>query len=78
MTEEKQESKSKIATTSNFRKTLLVILAVFLTFAGPTYVVYALLNALEIDYIISMVFGFALFVVGALLIWYLIKNKIVS
>jgi hypothetical protein len=82
MTEKKQKSKSRISIrldlSSKFWKTFIVILAVFLTFAGPTYIVYALLNVLKMDYVVSMVSGFALFIVGLVLIWYLIKRKIIS
>jgi len=80
MTEEKQKGgiSAKFNLTSRFRKTFLIVLAAFLTFAGPTYVVYVLLDVLEIDYAVSMVSGFALFIAGLVLIWYLIKNKIIS
>jgi capsule polysaccharide export protein KpsE/RkpR len=82
MTEKKQKSKSRISIrldlSSKFWKTFLIVLAVFLTFAGPTYIVYALLNVLKIDYIVSMAYGFALFIVGVVFIWYLIKNKVIS
>jgi divalent metal cation (Fe/Co/Zn/Cd) transporter len=40
------------------------------------YVVF--LRILNIDYIVSMVSGLALFVVGLGLLWYLIKRKIIS
>ncbi|MDH5793735.1 MAG: hypothetical protein OEZ18_04130 [Candidatus Bathyarchaeota archaeon] len=82
MTEKKQKSKSRISIrldlSSKFWKTFLIVLAVFLTFAGPTYIVYALLNVLKINYIVSMASGFALFIAGVVLIWYLIKNKVIS
>jgi len=82
MNEKKQKSKSRISIrldlSSKFWKTFLVVLAVFLTFAGPTYVVYALLNVLKMNYFVSMISGFALFIAGLVLIWYLIKNKVIS
>lgn len=80
MAEEKQESKTveKIGSDSKLMKTFLVILAAFLTFAGPTFVVYALLNMLKMDYTISMASGFILFIVGLILIWYLIRKQTVS
>jgi len=82
MTEKKQKSKSRISIrldlSSKFWKTFIVILAVFLTFAGPTYIVYALLNVLKMNYAVSMASGFALFIVGLVLIWYLIKRKVIS
>jgi hypothetical protein len=54
------------------------VLAVFLTFAGPTYIVYLFLNVLEMDYIVSMVCGFALFAVGLVLVLWLTKKKAIS
>jgi len=82
MNEEKQKNKSRISIgldlSSNFWKIFLVVLAVFLTFAGPTYVVYALLHVLKMDYFVSMASGFALFIVGLVLLWYLIKRKVIS
>lgn len=80
MAEEKQESKTveKIGSDSKLMKTFLVILAAFLTFAGPTFIVYALLNMLKMDYTISMASGFILFIVGLILIWCLIRKQTVS
>jgi hypothetical protein len=82
MNEQKQESKSRnpvrLDLSSKFWKTFLIVLAVFLTFAGPTYVVYALLKVIKMNYFVSMASGFALFTIGLVLIWYLIKRKIIS
>ena len=83
MTEEQQKSKSKkisgrLDLSSRFWKTFLVVLAAFLTFAGPTYVPYLLINILEINHFISMGLGFALLIAGLVLVWYLIKNKVIS
>lgn len=61
---------------SKFWKTFMIVLAAFLTFAGPTYVIYALVNILKIDYFASMASGIILFLVGLVLIWYLMKKKI--
>jgi len=80
MTEKKEKSKStRLDLNSKFWKTFLVILAAFLTFVGPTYIVYAVfLKILKMDYAVSMASGFALFIVGLVLIWYLIKRKVIS
>jgi len=82
MSEKKQKSKEKIFgrfdLSSRLWKTFLVVLAAFLTFAGPTYVVYVLLDILEIDYVVSMLSGFVLLIAGLALIWYLVKNKVIS
>jgi hypothetical protein len=80
MAEKKQKDKRTLLDlSSKFWKTFLVVLAVFLTFAGPTYMVYVVfLKILKMDYILSMASGFALFIVGLVLIWYLIKRKVIS
>jgi hypothetical protein len=82
MTEKKRQSKGKTSAgldlSSKFWKTLLTVLAAFLTFAGPTYVIYVLIRILKIDYFLSMISGIALFIIGLVLIWYLIKNKVIS
>jgi len=82
MTQQEQKDKSKVSRrfdlNSKFWKTFLVILAAFLTFAGPTYVVYVLRDILEIGHVLSMISGFVLFMAGLVLIWYLIKNKVLS
>jgi hypothetical protein len=80
MAEKKQKDKRTLLDlSSKFWKTFLVVLAVFLTFAGPTYMVYVVfLKILKLDYIVSMASGFALFIVGLVLIWYLIKRKVIS
>jgi membrane protein DedA with SNARE-associated domain len=59
-------------------KTFLTLVAAFLTFAGPTYVVYTFARVLNVDYAVSMVTGIVLFVVGLLLIWFLIRKKAIT
>lgn len=81
MTEKKRKSRGKISArldlSSRFWKTFLTVLAASLTFAGPTYVVYVLINVLKMDYFLSMFSGIVLFIAGLALIWYLIRNKII-
>jgi len=78
MTKKKGETSARLDLSSKFWKTLLTVLAAFLTFAGPTYMVYALRTILKIDYFVSMISGIVLFVAGLVLVWFLIKKKIVS
>jgi hypothetical protein len=82
MTKEKGEDKVRkyvrLDLSSKFWKMFLVVLAAFLTFAGPTYVVYAFIFILKIDYFISMISGFVLFMAGLLLVRYVINNRIVA
>lgn len=73
-----EKQKSETIRSSKFWRTFMVALTALLTFVGPTYIVYVLLNILQINYIISMVSGFILFVAGLTLMWYLIKSKIIS
>ncbi|MEM2995066.1 MAG: hypothetical protein QXI91_03495 [Candidatus Bathyarchaeia archaeon] len=68
----------KVDLNSKFWRTLITMLAFSLTFAGPTYVVYVLYIILDVSYVTSMVFGFALFMLGLALIWYLIRNKVIA
>jgi hypothetical protein len=80
MAEEKRGVKkvSRIGLDSKFWKTFLVVLAAFLTFAGPTYVVYVLQRLLDISFTVSVICGLFLFIAGLVLDWYLIKKKVVS
>lgn len=82
MNEEEQKGKSsqssRLNLNSKFWRAFLFVLAAFLIFAGPTYVVYALMGVLDISYVFSMISGFVLLVVGLVLLWYLIRNKVVS
>jgi uncharacterized protein YqhQ len=79
---EKQQTKNKKSAkfdlNSKTWRTFLIVLAAFLTFVGPTYMVYVLLNVLEIGYAASMLSGLVLLLAGLILIWYLSKKNIVS
>jgi len=63
---------------SKFMRILLILVMVFLIFAGPTYVSYLLSNVLNVNYVASVVSGFALFIAGLLLMWFLIRKKIIT
>jgi len=63
---------------SKFLRVLLIIVTVVLIFAGPTYVPYVLSTILNLNYVASIVSGFALFIVGMLLTFFLIRKKIIS
>ena len=68
---------SRFDVNSKFWRILLVIVSVFLVFAGPTYISYLLFYVLNINYIASVVAGFALFIVGILMMWFLVRKKII-
>jgi hypothetical protein len=80
MSKEKPESKniSNARLNSKFWKIFLTIIAACLTFVAPTYGVYALTHVLKLDFVISMVAGSASFMIGLVLVWYLIKNKVIT
>jgi hypothetical protein len=63
---------------SKFGKVLLTIISVFLVFAGPTYGVYGLAVVVKADLVASFAVGFVLFVVGLVLMRYLVQKKIIS
>lgn len=75
MTEEQPKTRKL---DSKFWKAFLVLLAAVFVFVGPTYVVYVFQRVATGNYAISMISGFALFIVGLTLIWYLIRNKVIS
>jgi len=78
MAKKKGETSDRLDLSSKFWKTLLTVLAAFLTFAGPTYMVYVLMNILKIYYFVSMISGIVLFIAGLVLVRFLIKKKIIS
>ena len=75
--EEQKSGRSSLNLSSKFLKTFLVILAVLLIFAGPTYIAYVLLHV-HLSYPISMGSGFAIFIVGLVLLVYLIRKGVVK
>jgi hypothetical protein len=62
---------------SKFMRTALVIVAVLLIFAGPTYVPYVMNGILNIDYVTSVIVGIVLLVTGIGLLWFLVRKKII-
>ena len=63
---------------SKFGKVFLTIVSVFLVFAGPTYVVYGLAVIVKVDFAASIVTGLVLFIVGLVMMRYLVQKKIIS
>jgi hypothetical protein len=62
---------------SKFLRVFLMIVAVVLIFAGPTYVSYLLFDVFNVNYVASIVSGFVLLIAGLLLMWFLVRKKIV-
>jgi len=64
--------------TSKVGKTLLTIIAVFLIFAGPTYIIYGLTVVLKVNTVASFATGFVLFIVGLVMMRFLVQKKIIT
>ena len=63
---------------SKFMKVALTIVSVFLMFVGPTYFVYLLSDILHVDYVASNAVGAVLFIVGLVLLIFLIRKKVIE
>jgi len=63
---------------SKFLRILLVMLTVLLIFIGPTYIPYLLSDLLHVNYVASVATGVALFIAGLLLMWFLVRKKIIT
>jgi hypothetical protein len=71
------ESAGMFDLNSKFMRTALVIVAVLLIFAGPTYVPYVMNGILKVDYVASVIVGIVLLVAGIGLLWFLVRKKII-
>ena len=77
MTEENDiEQESSIE--SKFTRIALTIVAVLLIFVGPTYVPYLMSDVAHIDYFASIGVGLVLFIVGLVMLIYLIRKKAIT
>jgi hypothetical protein len=63
---------------SKFVKVVMTIVTVFLIFVGPTYIVYLMSDILKLDYIASISVGAVLFIVGLVLLIFLIRRKVIE
>jgi len=63
---------------SKFGKVLLTIVSVFLIFAGPTYIIYGLAVIIKVNLAASFAVGFVLFIVGLVMMRYLVQKKIIT
>lgn len=71
------QEESKTSSNSKFMKTLLIVVAAFCIFGGP-YLVYVLTAALDLSFFVAFAAGLALFIVGMVLVLYLIRAKVIS
>ncbi|MGD6807409.1 MAG: hypothetical protein ACQCN4_10685 [Candidatus Bathyarchaeia archaeon] len=63
---------------SKFTKVALTIVAVLLLFVGPTYIPYLMSDVAKIDYFASIGVGALLFIVGLVMLVYLIRKKVIT
>jgi len=63
---------------SKFWRITLVAFSMLLIFAGGTYVPYILANVLKADYFASIGVGLVLFIVGAGMMVFLIRKKLIA
>jgi hypothetical protein len=63
---------------SKFSRVTLTIVSVLLIFIGPTYIPYLLADILKLEYMASIGIGLVLFIVGLLMLVYLIRKKVIS
>jgi hypothetical protein len=63
---------------SKFTRIALSIVSVFLIFVGPTYVPYLLSDVLKLNYYTSIGIGLVLFIVGLVLLIFLIRKKAIT
>jgi hypothetical protein len=70
------ESENEGFLQSKFNRVFLILVTMVLLFAGPTYVPYLIFNVLNIDYIAAVSVGAVLFVLGVVMLVYLIRKKI--
>ena len=75
---ENNENEQVNSLDSKFMKVALIVAAVLLIFVGPTYIPYLLSDILKVDYVVSIVVGALLFIVGLVMLVYLIRKKVIE
>ncbi|MCW4004455.1 MAG: hypothetical protein NWE95_11145 [Candidatus Bathyarchaeota archaeon] len=63
---------------SKFTRIVLTIVAVFLIFVGPTYIPFLLANVIGMEYFASIGVGLVLFILGLVVLFFLIRKKVVT
>ena len=76
MAQETKETETGLMS-SKYWRLLLVVLAGLFTFGSP-YVVYLASSVLKRGVFFSFTGGFLSLIIGLLLLWYLVKNKVIS
>jgi hypothetical protein len=76
MAERKESTKTGFMGSKYWRMLLVVLMALF-TFGAP-YVAYIANHFLKRGVFFSFAAGLVSFVIGSLLLWYLVRNKVIS
>lgn len=63
---------------SKFTRIALTLVAVFLIFVGPTYIPYLMVNVVGMEYVASIGVGLVLFVLGIVMLFFLVRKKVVT
>jgi hypothetical protein len=72
------ESTGMLDMNSKFWRTTLLLVSMVMIFAGPTYIPYLMADIAHIDYVVSVVVGVVLLAVGLVLMWFLVRKKIIT
>jgi hypothetical protein len=75
---ENEENVNVTGIYSKFWRITLVVLSMLLIFVGPAYVPYVMVHVLKIHYFISIGAGIILFIVGMVLMLFLIRKKLIT
>jgi hypothetical protein len=78
MTEINDEIEQVSGIDSKFTRIMLTVIAVLLLFAGPTYLPYVMVDILQINYFVGIGTGAVLFVVGLVMLIYLVRKKVIT
>jgi hypothetical protein len=73
-----KESTGMLDMNSKFWRTTLLLVSMVMIFAGPTYIPYLMADIAHIDYVVSVVVGVVLLAVGLVLMWFLVRKKIIT
>ncbi|MEM1767160.1 MAG: hypothetical protein QXD86_04350, partial [Candidatus Bathyarchaeia archaeon] len=69
--------RSRMSESVNLRNVLLIVLTAVLLFAGPTYVIFILVDILRFNYFVSLVYGYVLFLIGLALLFRLLRDRVI-
>lgn len=78
MTEIDEEIEQVSGIESKFTRIALTVVAVLLLFAGPTYIPFLMVDFLQLNYFAGIGTGAVLFIVGLVMLIFLIRKKVIT